>query len=177
MTLKQWRSKPIRLIPLLLLFVLIILLAACTNNTPKATRDVVIGDVQITVVPPTEVPYLFKTSEPGAISVHGDLVILNPMSMIPADQDSIFLAPMATDAPISGVPQFEVGTVPQADVNEVNGEFMFTNIQPGQYAVVAITVGGAQIPVRYMETASYAIVTLDASQVDTTVELGKLTLP
>jgi hypothetical protein len=85
--------------------------------------------------------------------------------------------PMPADDPIAAIPQFEVGKVPQADVNEMDGEFVFNNIQPGQYAVVVITSGGAQIPVRKMESKDYAIFTLDASQADSTVDIGYLTLP
>jgi hypothetical protein len=154
-----------------------VLLVACSGNTPEATRQVVIGEVQVTVVSPTQENYVFKTSEPGTITVHGQLIVLDPMSMVPASEDAIYLVPMPIDDPIAAIPQFEVGTVPQADVNEINGEFMFTNIQPDQYAVVVITPGGAQIPVRKMDTKSYAIFTLDASQVDTTVDIGFLTLP
>jgi hypothetical protein len=177
MILQPLHSKSFKRYTLLFLFVLVILLVGCSQNTPVATREVVIGDVQVTIVPATQTLYAFTTSEPGTITVHGFLVLLNPMSMIPAPDDSLYLVPMPIDDPISGIPQFEVGTVPQADVDEVVGEFMFTNIQPGQYAVVVITSGGSQIPVRYMDTSSYAILTLDTSQTDTTVDLGQLTLP
>ena len=177
MILQQLRSKTIREFSFFLLLILIISLVACTGNTPQATREITIGKVQVTGVPPTQESYVFKTSESGAITVHGILVVLNPTAMIPASEDSIYLVPMPADDPIASIPQFEVGKVPQADVNEMDGEFVFTNIQPGQYAVVVITSGGAQIPVRKMESKDYAIFTLDASQADSTVDIGFLTLP
>jgi len=155
----------------------IFLLSACNNASSEPTREVSINEVQVTVSAPSPQPYMFKTSEPKSITVHGDLVVLDPMTMIPAPNDSIFLVPLPVDQPISVIPQFEEGTVPQAEVDERVGEFFFTNLQPGQYAVVVITNGGAQIPVRYMDSASYAIFTLDSTQVDTTFELGNLTLP
>lgn len=167
----RWWSIPVMIISL------IPLLASCSNNTAEPTREISIGEVQVTVVPPTQVRYSFKTSEPGTITVHGSLVVLNPTSMLPAPGDSIYLVPMPEGEPISMIPQFEVGTVPQADVNETNGEYVFTNLQPGQYAVVVITSGGAQIPVRYFNTSNYAIFTLEDSEVDTTVEIGELSLP
>jgi hypothetical protein len=177
MILHPLHSKSFKQYALIVLSILVILLVGCTQNTPEATRDVAIGDVKVTVIPPTQAQYTFKTSEPGSISIHGFLVILNPMSMIPAPEDSIYLVPMPVDDPIAGIPQFDVGTVPQADVDEVLGEFVFTNIQPGQYAVVVITSGGSQIPVRFLNSSSFAILTLDGSQTDTTVDVGQLTLP
>jgi len=161
----------------LMLLIGIFLISACDNASSEPTRQVIVNEVQVTVSAPSPQPYIFKTSEPNSITVHGDLVVLDPMTMIPAPNDSIFLVPLPIDQPISTIPQFEEGTVPQADVDESVGEFVFNSLQLGQYAVVVITNGGAQIPVRYMDSASYAIFTLDSTQVDTTVELGSLTLP
>jgi hypothetical protein len=177
MVFQQLRSIFIRFFSYSLLFIPIVLLVACTGNTPEATRQVVVGEIQVTITSPTQESYIFRTSEPGGITVHGSLIVLDPGGMVPASEDSIYLVPMPADDPIAAIPQFEVGTVPQADVNEANGEFMFTNIQPGQYAVVVITTGGAQIPVRKDGTSNYAIFTLDASQVDTPVDIGIMTIP
>jgi hypothetical protein len=166
--------------PVLSLFIILvsvaILLVACSQKASEVTRDVTINNVQVTAATATQ-PYIFKTSEPGSITVLGTLILLNPLTLIPAPEDSVFLVSMPVDQPISGIPQFEVGKVPQAEVDEITGDFVFTNIQPGQYAVVVVTIGGAQIPVHYLGTSNYGIITLDASQVDTTVELGDLTLP
>ena len=159
------------------LLVVIILLYACGNPTTETTRSVTINQVQVTVASPGTEPYVFETPQPGTITLHGMLYVLSPMSILPASDDAIYLVPVPIDQPISGVPEFTPGTVPQADVDERTGEFVFTNIQPGQYAVVTITSGGAQIPVRFMDTATYAILTLDASQIDTIVEVSDLTLP
>jgi hypothetical protein len=170
-------SKLVVRFPFLAMITLAIMLTACGGTPPEATREVLISDVQVNIAGPTVEPYIFKTSEPGTITVHGVLVVLDPMTIIPAPGDSIYLVSLPIDQPISGIPSFEIGAVPQADVDERTGDFVFTNIQPGQYAVVVITHGGAQIPVRYMETATYAIFTVEASQADTTVDLGSMTLP
>jgi uncharacterized protein (DUF2141 family) len=98
------------------------------------------------------------------------------MTLIPASDDAIYLVPLP-DAGISTIPHFEKGTVPQAEVDETTGEFMFTNIQPGSYAVVVVTKSVAQIPARFYPTGNYAIINVEASQVDTTIELDKLSLP
>jgi hypothetical protein len=160
----------------LLLLLLAILLVACTQNSTDATREVTINNVQVTSAPPTQ-SYVFKTSDPGSITVRGTLVLLDPLTLAPAPEDSIYLVPMPADQTISAIPEFEVGTVPQAEVDETVGDFVFTNVQPGQYAVVVVTKSGTQIPVHYSGTSNYGIFTLDASQTDTTVDLGHLTLP
>lgn len=157
------------------LIIIMLAIAACQGSAATPTRSVSASDVQIIIATPTE-PYVFKTSEPGMASAHGILLVLDPMTLVPAPGDSIYLVPIP-DAGMSTIPQFEVGTVPQADVFETTGEFMFTNIPPGQHAVVIITKGGAQIPARYFETGSFAIFKVDASQADTVIELGKLSLP
>jgi hypothetical protein len=170
-------SKPAARLAFIALLALIVLLAACNGGAADGTRSVSISEVQVTIAAPGMEPFVFQTSEPGTITVHGLLLVLSPMSIIPAHDDAIYLVPLPADQPVTGIPPFETGTVPQAEVDERTGEFTFTNIQPGQYAVVVITAGGAQIPARYRENASYAIFTLDASQADTTFELNQLTLP
>ena len=75
------------------------------------------------------------------------------------------------------VAQFTVGEVPQADVDEQSGEFVFVDIQPGKYAVVVVTVNGSQIPTRLMEDGTFSIFTFTAEQQDQVVELGSLSLP
>ncbi len=159
------------------LFLVSILLISCNKASSTPPRQVVINQVQVTVAPPTAAPHTFKTSDPGFVTVHGTLNVLDPLTLVPAPGDSIFLVPMPTDAPISGIPPFEVGKVPQAEVDESTGEFLFTNISPGQYAVEIVTSGGAQIPVRFLGNNNYAIFTLDASQVDKTIDVGQLSVP
>lgn len=162
-------------------FILILLLissfiSGCTASTTESGREVSVDNLQVVLSTPTQ-PYTFETSDSGFITVHGILVVLDPMSMIPAHDNGIYLVPMPSGQSISGIPQFEVGTVPQADVDEIGGEFVFTNIEPGQYAVVVLTAGGSQIPIRYSNSGNYAIITLDSSQLNTTFDVGRLTLP
>ncbi len=154
----------------------LLIISGCSSAASETPRQVTISNVQVQISTPTQ-PYAFKTSDPGTITIHGTLVVLDPTSMMPSPDNGIYLVPMPTDQANTSIPQFEVGTVPQAEVDEISGEFSFTNIQPGQYAVVVMTPSGSQIPVRYQENQSYAIINLDASQKDTTVDLGHLTLP
>ncbi|MCB9135603.1 MAG: hypothetical protein H6636_09260 [Anaerolineales bacterium] len=129
-----------------------------------------------TQTPPYE-PYVFKTSDPGKITIHGVLIVFDLFMMAPAANDAIFLVPIPSGSTVSTIPLFTIGEVPQAEVDERTGEFYFTNIEPGRYAVVVITSADAQVPVRRADDASLAIFTVEESDRDTTVELEKITLP
>ena len=130
------------------------------------------------VGPSTLAPYVFKTSQPGAITVHGKLIVMNPMAWLPDSNDAVFLVPIPSDEQaITTIPEFKVGEVPRAEVDESTGEFMFTNIEPGQYAVVVLEKSGRQIPVRLLENDSSAIIVLEETDRDQTIELGYLRFP
>lgn len=118
-------------------------------------------------------PYLFKTSEPGTATLHGVMLVTDPMQSRPKEDDSIFLVPLAGEE-VMTIPPFEMGKVPQAEVNEVTGEFAFTNIAPGRYAVVVLTAGDAQIPARFFEQGSFAIITVKDTDLGQTIELDYL---
>jgi hypothetical protein len=166
----------LRITILILVLIAALMMSACQESKVTPARNVTASDVQIIVATPTREPFPFKTSEPGKMTAHGMLLVLDPMTLVPAPDDAIYLVPIP-EAGISTIPQFEVGTVPQAEVDEGTGEFMFTNIQPGHYAVVVVTRGGAQIPARFFETGNFAIFKVEAGQSDTVIELGKLSLP
>jgi hypothetical protein len=96
----------------------------------------------------------------------------------PDTPDPIFLVPLPADeSGIMAVPTFEIGDVPQADVDETTGEFVFTNIEPGRYIVMVLLLGGAQIPATEDNTGNMAIITVDASDLDQVIELGVLSVP
>jgi len=87
--------------------------------------------------------------------------------------------PIDQDNPgVLAIPQFTEGEVPQADVNEPTGEFMFTDIKPGRYVVVIVTIGGAQIPARAMnESRNLVVVNVDETFLDKITEIGTMSLP
>lgn len=118
-------------------------------------------------------PYAFKTSEPGTVTLHGVLLVTDPMQSRPKEDDSLFLVPLAGED-VMTIPTFEVGKVPQAEVHELTGEFYFTNITPGRYAVVVLTAGDAQIPARFFEQGSFAIIRIEDSDLGQTIELDYL---
>ena len=127
---------------------------------------------------PTMEPYKFRISKPGKATLHGTLVVLDP-SLLPAHDDGIYLVPISPDNPIvSTIPTFTKGEVPQADVDERSGEFMFTDITVGHYAVVVLTIGGAQIPVHTLDSArNVVVVTVDETFINKINEIGKMSLP
>ena len=159
-----------------------LLLAACQQDVATSPpTQIEILDIQITGQPgpaPTLEHYVFKTSEPGTVSIHGLLNVMDPMMMLPDPNDAIFLVPLELEgAGPATIPNFVVGEVPQADVDERNGEFMFTNIQPGRYAVIVLTISGSQIPARTFFDGNLAIITVEDSDRGDTIELGDLSLP
>lgn len=126
---------------------------------------------------PTLEPYVFKTSQPGTATLRGILAVLDPLVMMPAPDDAIYLVPLPDgDQGAVTVPPIEKGKTPQAEVDEHTGEFVFTNIQPGQYAVVVVTLSGSEIPARNYETNNLAIVTIIESDLGNTIDLGFLAL-
>jgi hypothetical protein len=123
--------------------------------------------------------YVFKTSEPGKITIKGYLLVLEPMVTLPDPNDAIFMVPLPSSdqGGASSIPSFTVGEVPQAEVDERTGDFVFANLEPGQYAIVVLTTGGAQIPARFNENGNLAIIKLKDTDRDHTIELDNLRLP
>jgi hypothetical protein len=156
--------------------------AACQTES-TATTSVDSELVVVSTEPPesddaTMEQYEFATSRGGFITLHGLIVVRDPTTMLPGPNDDIYLVPIdAEGAGVTGIPQFTVGEVPQADVDERTGEFVFVDIQPGKYAIVVQTKGGSQIPTRRMDDGSYSIFTFTSDQQDQIVELGSLSLP
>jgi hypothetical protein len=163
--------------------VMAFILYGCQGSPTQTTKSQnnSISGIQITMVAaintPTIEPYAFKTSAPGKVSLHGTLVVLDPTSLVPGADDSIFLVPIDESSTVSGTPSFKKGEVPQADVDERTGEYVFTNIAPGKYMIMIETQSGSQFPTHWMSTNSFAIVTIDSTQMNQTVELKPVSVP
>jgi len=127
---------------------------------------------------PTPEPFPFPSSESGLITIHGILVARNPFAMAPDPEDPVFLVPLSGDSEsISTIPPFTIGEVPRATVDIRNGEFVFANIQPGQYAIVVLLTTGSQVPAKYIEGGNLAIIKLSESDIDQVVEVGYVGVP
>ena len=169
-------------IPQILLLFLTFVLAACSSDQPSPTvSQSEVVQIQIATKPaiPTMEPYEFATSKTGYATLQGKLIVLDPQSILPAPDDAIYLVELDPAAPISNIPQFDKNDdeAPQADVDERTGEFVFINIQPGRYAVVAVTKAGTQFPTRKFEDGSYSIFDILEADMDQVVDLSDLTLP
>jgi hypothetical protein len=126
---------------------------------------------------PTLEPYIFETSQPGTVTIRGTLNVLDPQVLLPAADDGIYLVPLTdSEGGPATIPPIVKGETPQADVDERTGEFVFVNINPGQYAVVVLSLGGSEVPARMYETNSLAIVTVSETDLDNTIDLGHLAL-
>jgi len=145
---------------------LAILLMGCQNSQIQDTR-----------IPTSPVePYAFRTSKPGTVTLHGELVVKDPDNVMPALNDGIYLVPLPTDQMVITVPPISFGEVPQADVYERTGEFVFTDIQIGKYIVIVLTVYNGQIPAR-TEDGNLAVIDVKESDRDQTIELNYLMVP
>lgn len=120
--------------------------------------------------------YVFKTSEPKTATLHGVLLVTDPILALPDANDGLFLVPLSNNEGIVTIPPFTVGEVPQADVDEITGEFNFTNIKPGRYVIVVLTSSGTQIPAKFSGEGGFAIIEVKDSDLDKTMELDNLQL-
>ena len=164
---------------LFLLFLFLVI--GCKSNEQNAQ----IGDTEIkeVTIAPTSVqktPFVFSTSEPGTVTIHSQLLVIDPMIIAPDPKtpDPIFLVPLPDqNTSVMTIPSFEIGKVPQAEVNEATGEFVFTNIKPGRYIVMVLLISGQQVPASYYDTRNIAVVTIDSNGIDQMIELNALSVP
>lgn len=181
------------------LIITITVISGCTqqhNNTVTSSPSKTLTNVEVQISPinptamvisrsgdsfvsPLSEPmsYKFATSEAGYATLQGQLIVVDPTMMLPRSDDAIFLVPISKDVHVVTIPQFETGSVPQAAVDEVTGKFVFTNIKPGQYMVVVITMSGAQIPPKTMEDGNLVIINVEDQQIDQITDLGFLRFP
>ena len=123
-------------------------------------------------------PYVFPNPVPGTITVKGRLLVLDPFVMLPDPNNAIYMVPIPEEGEgVATIPAIVVGEVPQAEVDERTGDFLFTDLMPGRYAIVVLTTGGAQIPARYYDEGSLAILNIKNEDIDKIIELEFLSLP
>ena len=170
----------------IILSTIVLILSGCQTNgnigttTPAMTpMDSNIVKKSTPVSKMTELePYVFRVSDPGFVTLNGYLLVFDPSTTLPDPNDAIFLVPLSGgDDSVIAIPPFTVGEVPQADVDERTGDFVFTNIQPGQYAIVVLTMGQAQVPARFIDSGSFAIINISETDIDHTIKLEYLGIP
>jgi hypothetical protein len=164
---------------------IVLILSGCQSkaipitNTPTLipTETAIVQESSSDITMAGLEPYDFKVSDPGFITIKGYLVVFDPSTTLPDPNDAIFLVPMPEDAGVVTIPPFTVGEVPQAEVDERTGNFVFTNIEPGQYAVVVLTMGQAQMPARYVDDGSLAIIKFSEADRDQVIKLEYIGIP
>jgi hypothetical protein len=126
---------------------------------------------------PTFEPFPFKTSQPDLATVRGSIIVPDPLVLSPSPEDGVYLVPLAGEeqGPFT-IPGIVKGETPQAEVDERTGDFVFTNIQPGRYAVVIVTVGGTEVPAVYFDSSNIVVVTITPSDMGKIIDLGHLSL-
>jgi len=169
----------------------VIVLAGCAaESSPVSTTQIIPSLVLVTENPypapgltpypsnrvalPTRATYIFKTSEPGKVTIHGELLAADPENL-PDPNDAIFLV-VVPDDQVTTIPSFITDGAVQADVNEATGEFVFSNIKPGFYAIVVKTVTNAQIPAR-REDGGFVILRIKEDDRDQTIDVGYIRIP
>ena len=166
--------------------IIALLLSGCQAKGNNSTPPPVIAPTAIITVPAstpspntTELEsYEFKTSDQGYITLKGYLLVYDPSTTLPDPNDAIFLVPLSGgEDSVASIPSFNVGEVPQADVDERTGDFVFTNIQPGRYAIVVLTMGQAQMPACFIDSGSFAILNITEADIDKTIQLDYIGIP
>lgn len=155
-----------------------IFLTSCYQNTlAQPTESITINEnIILQLTDPTLEPFTFPTSNPNLATISGRLVVLN-LSMLPANDDAIYLVPLNPTDEISTIPTFQPEEVPQAIVDERTGGFVFQNIQVGKYVLVVSTQSGAQIPASFPENGSYVIFDINENDLDEIYNLGDINFP
>ncbi len=163
---------------LLSVMIFVTLLTSCNQNLANKTNDSIVIDNEIIIqyTDQTMEPFIFPTSNPGFASIKGRLIVLN-LSMLPANEDAIFLVPINATDQISTIPTFQPDEVPRAVVDERTGDFEFQDIEPGKYVLIVLTQSDAQIPASYKENGSYVIFDINESDIDKTYDLGDINFP
>jgi len=112
---------------------------------------------------------------PGSAILQGVLFLMNPVIVAPRE-DGLYLVRIDEEAPMA-VPTVNSETSLQATVDEVTGRFLFLDVPPGLYALVAVTDNGQQFSIRKFQTGEASILTVGDEELDRVVDLGTLRLP
>jgi hypothetical protein len=132
---------------------------------------------EATLVWPTLAPRPVPSSEPGLVSAFGYLVVMNPLSAIPAPDDAIYLVPMVSgEENIAALPPLDDNAI-QAVVDETTGDFYFVNIPPGEYFLMVREKSGTVLPARLGNSDSMAFFQIQPNSQNEPINLGLLSFP
>lgn len=174
----------------LFLFAVTVLLAACQpgQGTPQAASpsmpDATVAVLDSPLPAPTatlsalDSPLPTPTRGPstqGRAAVRGVLFLSAPEFAAP-EEDGIYLVQVDPKAGMV-FPAVDPKTSLQAEVDEVTGEFFFDDVEMGLYALVSLTLQGAQLSIRKMDSGEPLTVLVGEQNLDQVIDLGRLVLP
>lgn len=166
--------------------------AACGEaqpDLPDATVSVLpTPDESISVLPTPHAQSVLPTPEGGvevptppedAVTVYGQLLLMDPTSVAP-EEDGLYLVPIEAEGDEEGV-SFAVPRIDDVDsvlavIDEVTGRFYFEEVAAGMYALVARTDTGMQVAIRDFDDGNIVYVTVNEADVGTFIDMGRLRL-
>jgi len=165
--------KP-KAVELLILFLLLLPIAACVSIKPQAeTSPLTWSNFSSPLTATTKAP------KPGFVNICGVLMLMNPAIIAPRE-DGLYLVPIDINSARGStviVPTVDPRRALQADVDEVTGYFCFKDIPVGLYALVAVTDKGTQSSVRSFETGQAIVVTVTQEDLGKEINIGIVRLP
>jgi hypothetical protein len=117
-----------------------------------------------------------QQSKNSLVTLHGLMLVKDPINAMPAEDNAIYLVPLPSDQMVISVPSIPSDNAIQARVDNKTGEFVFSKISPGKYVIIVLTIYGGQIPAK-MENGSMAVIDVQESDLNKTVELNNLFVP
>jgi len=169
---------------LVLAILIVVALVACQSDiSPSSTAPLVTpvetGDAFSSPLPVSPLPTLAPSPSPGTAVVQGILVLFDPINVAP-QEDGIYLVSIDSDADggvSMVVPAVDPRTALQANVDESNGRFFFTDVSVGLYALVSVTDNGQQLSIRKFDTGEAVMITVGEEDLGQIVDFGMLRLP
>jgi hypothetical protein len=99
---------------------------------------------------------------------------MDPTTFAP-EEDGLYLVPISNQGMV--VPSVDPETSIQANIDETDGSFQFSDVPEGLYGLVAVSDSGLQISVRKLDSGEIQIVSVEEEDLGDTIDLGRLRAP
>jgi hypothetical protein len=111
-----------------------------------------------------------------AAVLRGMLTLMDPTTFAP-EEDGLYLVPIDEAAGGMAVPSLDPETAIQAEVDETDGSFQFSDVKIGLYGLVTVSDSGVQLSVRRLDSGQTVILSIEEDDIGKTVDLGRLRAP
>ena len=111
-----------------------------------------------------------------SVVLKGQLFVKDPDVAFPKADNAIYLVPLASDQTVMAVPTIDPKTAIQAKVDNKTGKFVFSNVTPGKYLMMIITINNDQMPVSTVD-GNMAVIDVTAAQLGKTIDLKNFVVP